>query len=134
MTVMMGGPYPLIDPPDHPPATRTAECTDAMTSSTTLHTDELAPFLRTLTRHLAPSAPLPLPTTNAFHTHLNCIPTYKPGHVERMKDLADALLDNRGEWRGRLKVVGAGVGGPGVGDCIDGGRKAAYEVTSSLPA
>lgn len=43
-----------------------------------------------------------------------------------MKELKE-VLDGPG-WEGRLKVVGAGVGGASVGDCINAGREAALKL------
>lgn len=37
-----------------------------------------------------------------------------------------ALISER--FGGRLQIVGAGVGGVSVGDCVEGGRRAAMEV------
>lgn len=74
-----------------------------------------------LTAHLAPRAPLPLPVFFQAHTMRDCIPTPTVGHVQRTKELREAV---RREWGGRLEVLGAGVGGVSVGDCIEQGRQA----------
>ena len=50
----------------------------------------------------------------------NCIPVPAPGHLERMADLRQALQDD--PWNGKLQVIGAGVGGVSVGDCVEAGR------------
>lgn len=52
----------------------------------------------------------------------SCIPVLMPGHLERMTDLKKALQES--PWFGRLEVVGAGVGGVSVGDCIEAGKRA----------
>ncbi|KAG6899022.1 hypothetical protein C0993_001643, partial [Termitomyces sp. T159_Od127] len=65
--------------------------------------------------HLAESLqqPLPDPVATRVWRHVSCIPTPKVGHLDRMKELRDVLeeKDGRGAWRGRMEVVGAGVGG-----------------------
>ncbi|GJE85143.1 protoporphyrinogen oxidase [Phanerochaete sordida] len=79
-----------------------------------------ASVLAHLTQHLAPPHPLPAPVYFAANTMRGCIPTPTVGHVQRMKELRDAA---RREWGGRLELVGAGVGGVSVGDCIEQGRR-----------
>lgn len=74
-----------------------------------------------LSEHLAPSTPLPQPVLFRAHALRDCIPTPSVGHVRRMAELRDAA--NK-QWGGRLEVIGAGVGGVSVGDCIEQGRKA----------
>ncbi|KAG6861544.1 hypothetical protein C0995_015278 [Termitomyces sp. Mi166 len=85
LTVMLGGPYP-------------------------------SPFsgtdYRLVTRvlaHLAESLqqPLPDPIATRVWRHVDCIPTLRVGHVERMEELRGVLeeKDGRGAWRGRLEVV-----------------------------
>jgi oxygen-dependent protoporphyrinogen oxidase len=44
-----------------------------------------------------------------------------PGHLERMAELQEVL--GGGPWEGRMEVVGAGVGGVSVGDCVEAGRR-----------
>ncbi len=51
----------------------------------------------------------------------DCIPTPTVGHTKRMEEMKRAALD---EWQGRLEVIGAGVGGVSVADCIEQGRQA----------
>ena len=74
-----------------------------------------------LTQHLAPSAPLPPPVYFRAHAMDGCIPTPTVGHVQRMRALREAV---NAQWDGRLEVLGAGVGGVSVGDCIEQGRRA----------
>jgi protoporphyrinogen/coproporphyrinogen III oxidase len=96
---MMGGPYPI--PTDSDPAI-------------------LSIVLRHLERHL--SKRLPEPVFYRISHHLNCIPTLGVGHLGRMKQLEAALMLKGGPWEGRLAVIGAGVGGVSVGDCVQAGR------------
>ena len=70
-------------------------------------------------------APLPEPLHYAVHRNEESIPTYIVGHTARMGELRRAL---REQWGGRMKVVGAGVGGVSAADCVKGGRQAAREV------
>ncbi|EGO03896.1 hypothetical protein SERLA73DRAFT_165460 [Serpula lacrymans var. lacrymans S7.3] len=95
LTVMLGGPYPIS--PAHV---------------------EISTILRNLSIHLGVSLPQPLAVR--IHSNANCIPMLGVGHVERMKDLKQVLEQE--PWSGRLEVVGAGVGGVSVGDCVEAGR------------
>jgi len=45
-----------------------------------------------------------------------------PGHLDRMQEMKKLLTGPDG-WGGRLAVVGAGVGGVSVGDCVEAGRR-----------
>ncbi|KAH8103023.1 Protoporphyrinogen oxidase [Cristinia sonorae] len=78
-------------------------------------------LLRILTRHLAPSHPLPDPVLIRAHHLTGCIPTPAVGHLQRVQELK-AFLQESEMWQGRLEVVGAGVGGVSVPDCIEQGR------------
>lgn len=65
---------------------------------------------------------LPDPLIVKVHDNAHCIPLLRVGHLQRMQELSDVL---RGEpWRGKLEVIGAGVGGVSVGDCVEAGRRA----------
>lgn len=100
MTVMVGGP--------HAPA---------LTSAHSKPENVMAQ----LQLHLAPRGPkLPWPVHYEAVEHRDCIPTPTVGHVERMTELKQVLKE--GAWKGRLEVVGAGVGGVSVGDCVEAGR------------
>ncbi|KAF9467947.1 hypothetical protein BDZ94DRAFT_918990 [Collybia nuda] len=97
LTVMMGGPYPAL---------------------TEEHMS--LPFIkRHLEDHLQRS--LPDPVYWKVRRNDNCIPTLTPGHLERMQELRNVLWER---WEGRLEVIGAGVGGVSVGDCVDAGKRA----------
>ncbi|TRM61835.1 hypothetical protein BD626DRAFT_631469 [Schizophyllum amplum] len=60
------------------------------------------------------------PVFSRVRENRECIPVPAPGHLERMAELKRALLGE--EWRGRMEIVGAGVGGVSVGDCVEAGR------------
>ncbi|OAX36623.1 Protoporphyrinogen oxidase [Rhizopogon vinicolor AM-OR11-026] len=65
---------------------------------------------------------LPDPLLVKVRDNVHCIPLLRVGHLQRIRDLSCVL---RGEpWGGRLEVIGAGVGGVSVGDCVEAGRRA----------
>ncbi|THH03061.1 hypothetical protein EW145_g6562 [Phellinidium pouzarii] len=103
LTVMLGGPHLL----------------------TQAHT-RMENVLAQLQHHLAPinhlqkGARLPWPVYYEATEHKACIPLLTVGHVGRMNEMKAALKG--GPWKGRLEVVGAGVGGVSVGDCVEAGR------------
>lgn len=96
LTVMMGGPHPVLIP------------------------EQVSmPFIkRHLEDHL--QRPLPDPVFWKVHRNDNCIPTLMPGHLERMEEMREVLND---KWEGRMEVIGAGVGGVSVGDCVEAGKR-----------
>lgn len=109
LTVMVGGPYPLPPLPPHLSSEGDAPLPEHMQN-----------ILSQLSKHL--SRPLPAPLYWRIKPNHNCIPTLLPGHQERMAELRGALSKEFGD---RLQVVGAGVGGVSVGDCVEAGRRAA---------
>ncbi|KAF7316518.1 Protoporphyrinogen oxidase [Mycena indigotica] len=72
--------------------------------------------------HLNRRQPLPPPILAKVWDHRNCIPTPTPGHLQRMEELKAALVAEDAPWGGRLEVVGAGVKGVSLGDCVESGR------------
>ncbi|KAI0073769.1 Protoporphyrinogen oxidase [Panus rudis PR-1116 ss-1] len=73
-----------------------------------------------LSNHLRPPRPLPQPVYLRTHLHTNCIPIPGVGHLGGVQALREAL---KGEyWDNRFAVIGAGVGGVSVPDCIEQGR------------
>ncbi|KAG6910075.1 hypothetical protein DXG01_013528 [Tephrocybe rancida] len=103
LTVMLGGPYPAPLPDND----------DELRSRVLAH----------LTESL--QMPLPSPVASRVWHHVDCIPTPAVGHIARLAELRQVLeeKEGRGAWRGRLEVVGAGVGGVSVGDCVEAGRR-----------
>lgn len=107
LTVMMGGPY--------------------WSSYGTLRRPDQAselvePALRHLHRVLPGLANVkPLVTSPRLHT--DSIPTYLPGHGQRLREIDTAIA--QGPWRGKLSVVGNGYGGVGVNDCVYSGQSVA---------
>jgi len=73
--------------------------------------------------------PLPQLVHYAVHRNKESIPTYLVGHTTRMEQLRRAL---RVRWGGRMRVVGAGVGGVSVADCVKAGRQAAFEIGTEI--
>jgi oxygen-dependent protoporphyrinogen oxidase len=72
---------------------------------------------------------LPPPVHYVVHRNNASIPTYLVGHTARMVELDWAL---RARWGGRMKVIGSGVGGVSVTDCVTAGRQAAREVGAQI--
>ena len=103
LTAMLGGPYPL-----------------ARSSS---DAELVAAVLPRIAAHLGRD--LPPPVHYAVHRNEESIPTYLVGHTARMEELRRVV---RERWGERMKVVGAGVGGVSVADCVQAGRRAAYEI------
>lgn len=106
VTVMLGGPY---GPPSPDPSS--AEFMPAL--------------LGALQQHLGQSEPLPEPCLVRVRQHRDCIPTLTVGHVARMAKLREAVREKLGPG---AAVIGAGVGGVSVGDCIESGRRVALEL------
>ncbi|KAI9465337.1 hypothetical protein BJY52DRAFT_1209733 [Lactarius psammicola] len=111
MTAMLGGPY--ASSPEEPASAL------------------LASMLPLISAQLGGSDPLPAPVHYAVHRNVESIPTYLVGHTARMKELRRALWER---WGGGLKVVGAGVGGVSVADCVKAGRQAAHQVAAHIEA
>ncbi|KAF8633513.1 hypothetical protein AX15_001419 [Amanita polypyramis BW_CC] len=104
ITVMIKGDYPLLS------------------ESKSAVPELILRILSALSAHLGGS--LPDPVFWRVHVNRGCIPTYRVGHRGRMKELAKRARD---AWRGRLEVVGSGVGGVSVNDCIKGGRSVGHD-------
>lgn len=97
LTVMLGGPYPL-----------------------TPYQTSLPVILEHLSQHLGHNLPQPLLVRT--HAHKECIPILSVGHLERMDKLRGVLQGQ--PWDGRLEVIGAGICGVSVGDCVEAGKRA----------
>ncbi|KAJ4473149.1 hypothetical protein J3R30DRAFT_3296554 [Lentinula aciculospora] len=102
MTVMMGGPNPIT--PAH-------TSIDTVLKHLSVHLTAPEDFLKVL----------PEPLYARTQHHVDCIPTPTPGHLERMDVLKKTLA--KGVWSGRLEVVGAGVRGVSLGDCVESGKR-----------
>ncbi|KAF8531090.1 hypothetical protein JB92DRAFT_2692891 [Gautieria morchelliformis] len=104
LTMMLGGPYPQIP-----------QIGDTASLGLLL--------LGTLERHFGRSLPRPAHVEVTHNQH--CIPVPTPGHLHRMGELREAL--GKDPWNGRLEIVGAGVGGVSVADCVEQGRNVGKE-------
>jgi oxygen-dependent protoporphyrinogen oxidase len=112
LTAMLGGPY--LSAREEP-------------SSSLSDAQLVEAVLRRISSHLGHA--LPPPVHYAVHRNAESIPTYLVGHTARMGELRRAL---HGRWGGRMKVIGAGVGGVSVSDCVKAGRQAASEVGAQI--
>ena len=112
MTAMLGGPY--------------ASSSEEGVPASAL----LASVLPLISAQLG-GDPLPPPVHYAVHRNVECIPTYLVGHTARMEELGRTL---RERWGGRMEVVGTGVGGVSVADCVKAGREAAFQIAAQLEA
>ncbi|KAF8954755.1 protoporphyrinogen oxidase [Flammula alnicola] len=115
LTVMTGGPYPKLP---LPPQLVSSESTS------------IPPFIRSLLDKLEVQLGRHIPDPVYWRIWNNeaCIPTLLPGHLERMEEMQAVLHDSVG-WNGKLVVVGAGVGGVSVGDCVEAGRRVGRDWT-----
>jgi len=110
LTMMTGGPYPLS------PNALPAKLSSADNEVT-------PPFMRSLLDQLQIQLGRRVPDPVCWRIRKNeaCIPTLLPDHLKRMEKM-NAILQNE-PWAGRLEVIGAGVGGVSVPDCIEAGRQ-----------
>ncbi|KAG8835351.1 oxygen-dependent protoporphyrinogen oxidase [Serendipita sp. 399] len=60
------------------------------------------------------------------HEQRDCIPLPLVGHLERMNQLKHVLSGE--PWNGKLQVIGAGVNGAGIADCVHAARAAALSL------
>ena len=104
LTVMMGGPYwsayGVSERPEDPESL-------------------VEPALRHLRRTLPALANIE-PLVISPRLHVDAIPTYLPGHGQRLKEMDSALTN--GPWYGKLSLAGNGYGGIGVNDCVWSGE------------
>ncbi|PFH48136.1 hypothetical protein AMATHDRAFT_49748 [Amanita thiersii Skay4041] len=122
LTVMLKG-----EAPHHDDVDMVSPSMDPSTSRPSPSVPRLiARVLTTLVHHLSlPAGTLPDPVYWKVHVNRGCIPTYLPGHKQQMEEL-QRVLTEEGKgigWEGRLQVVGAGVGGVSVGDCVGAGKR-----------
>ncbi|WWD19849.1 protoporphyrinogen oxidase [Kwoniella shandongensis] len=105
LTLMIGGPYwstyqPRLSPPEN--------------------ADDLIPLAIDHLNTVFPQLKNVEPILKIANLHTNCIPTYLPGHGDRLRELHEAIED--GPWGGRLSLVGNSYGGVGVNDCVYSGE------------
>lgn len=115
LTVMMGGPYWSSYPSTSGrPMERPSNATELV-----------QPALRHL-RRVFPHLQDVEPVLVRPKLHIECIPTYLPGHGGRLRELHEAI--SSGPWKDKLSLVGSGYGGIGVNDCVG----SAEEVVDAL--
>jgi oxygen-dependent protoporphyrinogen oxidase len=117
ITVMLGGPYPLYIPPSVPTTS------PPQTSLPTPLPHSIQIILNHISQHLSRRT-LPKPIYYRLWRNESCIPTYEVGHLERMREMRGVLRKSvcEGGFGGKVEVVGAGVGGVSVSDCVLAGR------------
>ena len=103
MGIISGGPYP--------------------SASTGPNTDLL---LRDLRKHLGDRYDLPEPIHSTTTECEECIPLFEPGHLKWVEKLRGTLKDF-GE--NKVQIIGAGIGGVSIPDCIEQGRSSSVEIT-----
>ncbi|KAF9051632.1 hypothetical protein BJ165DRAFT_1365252 [Panaeolus papilionaceus] len=121
VTVMLGGPYGM---PEAIPLAPSPSIS-ASPSRQPLPT-QLQSLLSTLSTHL--SRPLPAPVYWKTWNNHRCIPTLLPGHQERVQQLRELIEGDDRKGKSGIKIVGAGVDGVSVPDCVRSGRRAAREL------
>ncbi|KAJ1304235.1 hypothetical protein OPQ81_005399 [Rhizoctonia solani] len=105
VTLMLGGPFPI--------------------QSTPLSLDVILSLLATHLGHKC----LPEPISYRYHIQRDCIPTPLVGHLERISEMRQVTERT---WGGRLQIIGSGVGGVSLGDCVRDARLAAINVIQTL--
>ncbi|WRT70011.1 protoporphyrinogen oxidase [Kwoniella shivajii] len=102
LTIMLGGPYWSTYKPisKSPP-----ESDEGLIQNAIDHLNIVFPHLKNIE-----------PIIKTGKIHWNCIPTYLPGHGDRLKELNESI--NNGIWKNKLSLVGNGYGGVGVNDCV----------------
>lgn len=116
-TLMIGGPHYNPPSPLRPPAAPVEA--EALVKIALKHLHSTLPDLP---KDLSPIA-------TYAKTHVDCIPTYAPGHGARMRDLHEALKE--GPWAGKLVVAGASYGGVSLNDCADSGMSLAESLVTA---
>ncbi|ODN77496.1 protoporphyrinogen oxidase [Cryptococcus amylolentus CBS 6039] len=111
LTVMLGGPYWSSYTPNSP---------------THSEPETLIPLALSHLRKTFPHLANVEPVLAVGNIHHNCIPTYLPGHGQRLRELHENI--GSGEWKGKISLVGNGYGGVGVNDCVYSG----WEVATAL--
>lgn len=105
VTMMLGGPFPISSEPL-----------------------AISKILSLLATHLNLKT-IPQPLVHRYHVQHRCIPTPLVGHLDRIAEMHQAVTQS---WNGRFQVIGSGVGGVSLGDCVRDGRNAAISVIRAL--
>lgn len=83
-------------------------------------------LLRDLRKHLGDRYDLPEPVYSMTTECKECIPLFEPGHLKWVEKLK-GTLKYYGE--NKVQVIGAGIGGVSIPDCIEQGRSSSVEIT-----
>lgn len=102
MGIISGGPYPLKSGPN------------------------VDVLLNDLRKHLGARYDLPDPIYSMTTECKECIPLFEPGHLAWVVKLKGTLKDY-GE--NKVQIIGAGIGGVSIPDCIEQGRSSSVEIT-----
>ena len=106
LTVMMGGPYWSTYPADASgkPMSMPRKSQELIDPALE-HLQSVFPILRDIE-----------PVLVVPRLQKDCIPTYRPGHYDRLKELHEAIAT--GAWNDKLSLAGAAYYGPSVNDCV----------------
>ena len=94
-----------------------------LSASTGPDTDLL---LRDLRKHLGARYDLPEPIYSTTTECKECVPLFEPGHLKWVEKLR-GTLKSFGE--NKVQIIGAGIGGVSIPDCIEQGRSSSVEIT-----
>ena len=83
-------------------------------------------LLNDLRSNLGNRYKLPDPIYSMTTACEECIPLFEPGHLKWIEKLKDTLK-HYGE--NRVQIIGAGIGGVSIPDCIEQGRSSSVEIT-----
>ena len=83
-------------------------------------------LLRDLRKHLGDRYDLPEPVYSTTTECKECIPLFELGHLKWVEKLR-GTLKYFGE--NKVQIIGAGIGGVSVPDCIEQGRSSSVEIT-----
>ena len=83
-------------------------------------------LLRDLRKHLGDRYDLPDPIYSTTTECKECIPLFEPGHLKWVEKLR-GTLKYFGE--NKVQIIGAGIGGVSIPDCIEQGRSSSVEIT-----
>lgn len=83
-------------------------------------------LLDDLRKNLGDRYKLPDPVYSMTTECKECIPLFEPGHLKWVEKLK-GTLKHYGE--NKVQVIGAGIGGVSIPDCIEQGRNSSVEIT-----
>ncbi|EIW72139.1 hypothetical protein TREMEDRAFT_24336 [Tremella mesenterica DSM 1558] len=125
LTVMIGGPYwSNLDPSYNPSlisqtpnsGRSNGRIEDQKNIFKIPKEEELSGLALKHLHRVFPNLERTKPLLNISHLHKDCIPTYLPGHGDRLRKTHEEILSKK--WGGRLILAGNGYGGVGVNDSV----------------